>query len=568
MANIKLNYAKYDIQEIITQLQSFLQQTDTWKDIYRSSTGQTLIELFAGVLNVGMFYVERRAQESYIDTARLRSSLINLVSLLNYKVRRKTSARGILTFSIDNPINKIIYIPKYTVCSSGDGTKFLTSEAGAIKKGDTSIDLRCIQGELVEMTITANGALGQEYTISDTAIENSADKLNPTFKVVIDNIEWKQVNSFFESKPDDKHFILTYTLNDYVNVKFGDNIKGLAPAAGSQIQISYIRSAGLAGNVALEDIVKTVESPIYNESNEPVSINVTNETSILGGADEESTEAIRYNAPRVFKTGERAVTREDFTTLIHAFAGVAAVNVWGENEEAAYKGVGVDFTMLNKVKMAILLQNWQLPTERFKEELTKYLYDYSMLTVKYEFVEPVILQIIPDIVIKVKSGYSFSQTHAEVRNAIAQFFELGVASQLGGIIKYSNIVNAVDDLPGVAYHNLTLKIKKQLDKDNTLFTTTLDAFPILPESVQLYINNELITTDINQRDGTGEFTADDVTGTIDYATGDVSITIDPIEEDDIVSVRYQQNADGNINLKFFEIAKFEDLNVLSITSAK
>jgi len=111
MANV-LNYAAYDFDEAVLQLQDRLKNRSAWQDIYRSSTGEMLIELLAYVLNQGMYYTERRASESYLLTARNRSSIVNLVSLLNYSPKRKTSATGSLVFSISEASSKIVYIPK------------------------------------------------------------------------------------------------------------------------------------------------------------------------------------------------------------------------------------------------------------------------------------------------------------------------------------------------------------------------------------------------------------------------------------------------------------------------
>jgi hypothetical protein len=56
-----LNYTQYDFDQLVLQLQERLKNKETWQDIYRSSTGEMLIELFCYVLNLGMFYTERRA---------------------------------------------------------------------------------------------------------------------------------------------------------------------------------------------------------------------------------------------------------------------------------------------------------------------------------------------------------------------------------------------------------------------------------------------------------------------------------------------------------------------------
>jgi len=66
------------LREVLTNL---VQQRGTWRDLYNSNEGQTLIQLAAFVGASENFYVLRRAEESYILTARLRSSLHSSVHL-------------------------------------------------------------------------------------------------------------------------------------------------------------------------------------------------------------------------------------------------------------------------------------------------------------------------------------------------------------------------------------------------------------------------------------------------------------------------------------------------------
>jgi len=569
MAVQTLSYTNYDFDYLVQQLQNRLKNTDTWKDIYRSSTGQMLIELFAYVLNLGMYYTERRAQESYITTAQNLSSVRNLVALLNYQPKRKTSSTGILTFSISSPLTKLVYIPKYTECQSSDGIKFLTNESAVIETGATSVSVNAIQGELVQTELTSNGAIDQEYTINDTDVENSASTTNPTLRVIVDGTEWTKVDSFINSTNIDKHFRIINEMDGTVTIQFGDNINGLSPDTGSTIVIQYVRSAGANGNVTNADKITEINSTIYDEDGSIVDVSVTNLSSFLGGDDEEDIEEIRYEAPRVFKTGDRAVTKEDFISILENYSGVANANVWGENEEAALQGVAADYTMLNKVKMCVILQNWELPDSTFKSTLSDYIYDKSMLTVKYEFVDPTFLLVIPTLTVKVSSGYSMSQTQADIEEVLENAFTLGNTTKLGTIVKYSNIISTIDDLNGVAYCSMVLEIKKSLTAgyDSAYdFGATLDATDIKAESVRLFINGTYVAHDNDNGDGTGSFSSAGsytISGTVDYSTGVLNVNISPTPSS--VYVRYQQDENSNIVPTFRQIAKLEEVDITSIS---
>jgi hypothetical protein len=564
-----LSYSNYNFDDLVAALQDRLKDKDAWKDIYRSSTGQMLIELLAYVLNAGLYYTERRAQESYLSTAKNRSSVIALVSLLNYDVKRKTSASGDLTFSISSPLTKIVYIPKYTECQSADGLKYVTNEGVAIEKGQTSVSALSLQGELKQIEITANGTINQEYLISSTNVENSANATNPTLRVVVDSEEWTKVDSFINSDSISEHYRVITEMDGTVTIKFGDNVNGKAPENGSTIVLQYIESAGLSGNVTYAGKITSLNDVVYDEDGTAVTVTVTNATSFLGGDDEEDIEEIRYEAPRVFKTGDRAVSKADFIAILENYASVANVNVWGENEEAEEEGVIADYKMLNKVKMCILLQEWNLPDATFKTVFSNYIYDISMLTVKYEFVTPVILQVIPTLRITVSTGYSLSETQAAVETALASEFKLGDTTKLGTKIKYSNVISAVDNLDSVAYVTMDLEIRKVLSDtyDSAYdYGEALDATPILPESIRLFVDDTYVTTDSDNGDGTGSFSNAGgyaIDGDVNYTTGVLTLDINPAPSSNIY-VRYQQNAYDNIVPTLKQICKLYEVDVTSI----
>lgn len=568
-----LNYVNYDFDQIVVNLQNRLKAQEAWQDIYRDGAGAMLIEFLAYVLNLGMYYTERRAEETYLPTAKLLSSVKNIVAILNYQPRRKTSSIGILTFSISSPLNKIVYIPKYTECQTSGGIKFVTNEGVAIEKGQTSVNVNTIQGELIQKQITADGSTEQEYLINDDSVENSADSSNYTFRVIVNGVEWTKVSSFLYSGPTSEHFRVINEAEGTVSVLFGDDINGKAPSAGSTILVQYIRTVGADGNVTYSGSpsITTVNSSIYDEDGSLVTVSVTHTSSFLGGSDEESIEEIRYNAPRVFSTGDRAVTRNDFIAILENYSSVASANVWGENEEAEAAGVTVDYTMLNKVKISLVLQSWELPDDTFKATLSDYLYNLSMLTVKYEFVTPTTLLVIPVLRVKVNSGYSLSQTQADISEELAEQFLLGTTTKLGTMVKYSNVLAAIDALEGVSYASMVLEIMKSLSSTyDSLYDwgVTLDAVDILPESARLFIDGVYAITDTNGGSGTGSFNGSvggyTISGSsINYSTGVVLLNISPTPSS--VYIRYQQNEENqSIVPSFNQICKLSEVDIQSI----
>ena len=559
-----LNYVQYDFDDLVVQLINRIRQEDAWKDTYRSATGQMLVELLAYVANLVLYYIERRAEESYISTAKNRSSVVNLVKLLNYNPKRNVSSTGVLKFSVPTAPGKNIFVSKWTECQTSNGYKFLVSQDAVISGFQTEVEVDGIQGEIVEINTTSTGDADQEFTISDTKVENT------NLFIYVDDVEWDEVSSFIASTATSLDYRVNYNLDGTVTIIFGNDIFGKIPPTGSEILIRYVKSDGLDGNVYEPDKITTINTPIYDEDGALVDdIEVTNPEEgdkglFLGGDDEEDIEEIRYEAPRVFSTGERAVTKLDFKYILENTASVANANVWGENEENP-----PNYDMFNRVKIVLILQEWVLPNDEFKDNLTEALYEKSLITVKYEYVDPIILQVIPVIDVKANQGETLSQVQAEVETAFDNAFELGVTTKLGVDKRISDLVALIDNLDSVSYHHLYLDIRKEMQMNYDSFYEygeTLDATPVLRESAKVYLNGEEVAVD----DGAGGFTTTasgmSVVGTINYTTGYTVFDISPADSsDDELVIRYQQDANGDIEVGNQSICQLYDVDVTSIS---
>ena len=558
MSTQEISYVDYDFSSLCTTLQTRLAAQSAWKDTYKSSTGEMLLELFAAVGTLVLYYVERRAEESYIATAKNKSSVINLARLLNYIPDRNVSATGVLRFTLTStPTDYPVYIPQYTSCSSSTYNYLVATET-TIMSG-TYIDVSCIQGTLVPIEYTSSGSLSQEYNINDTKIENSN-----VFVTVDGGVPWTQVTSFINSTTTSHHYVIRPELDDTITIVFGNGVYGESPSLGKVIIVSYIQSDGLAGNVYSTGLITTLNDVIRDKNGVAQTVTVTNTSNILGGDDIETIEEIRTNAPNVFATGDRLVTALDFTTIINSYSGVADSIVWGENEET-----NPDYTHYNQVKICVILDEWALPDTVFKAALSDDLYEKSIMTVRYSYVDPVILEVIPEISVKVLRNYALALVQAGIDDAISDQFILGTTSKLSMSKRSGDIVAAIEGVTGVSYSHSIMTIRKELLPgylSGYAFAETLDALPVLESNVEIYIDDVSIAID----NGSGTFTSTGgtytVTGVVSYSTGAVSVNISP-SPDPLTTVyaRYQQDEDGDIVISLNQICKWIENSYTSIS---
>ena len=117
--------------------------------------------------------------------------------------------------------------------------------------------------------------------------------------------------------------------SDLAYVEFGDNVSGRIPPNGAQIYATYRIGGGAIGNVAAGTIKYIISMP--NQS-VPVGLTVSNQDigalsgAATGGADSESNDSIRVNAPKSIRALNRAVSLSDYSSLAVQVSGVAAAN--------------------------------------------------------------------------------------------------------------------------------------------------------------------------------------------------------------------------------------------------
>jgi hypothetical protein len=554
----QLNYVDYSFDNLVVELQNNLATHNSWHDTYKSATGQMLIELFAAVGSLVLYYIERRAEESYIATAKNYSSVVNLARLLNYIPRRPVSATGNLRFSLEEAVVGMVFVPKWTIVSTASGVKYLTTSESVIMPGQTEVDVSGIQGIVVTTEYSSAGTPSQTYTITDTFVENTQ------LFIYVNDILWTQVTSFINSVTTSTHYVLRAELDGTVTIVFGDGSFGKSPALNDTIKLEYIQSLGLGGNVYVAGLVNVVDSEIYDEFGDPQTLTVENTSTFLGGDDAETIEDIRTNAPLVFATGDRLVTKGDFVAVIGDYPGVADVNVWGEKEEP-----NPDYNHFNQVKICLVLQNWALSDPTFENTLSDYLYLKSIMTVRYTYIPPVILDLVPTLEVKAKSGTALSYLQSRIDAAIIERFTLGTTTQLGVNVYHSDIVALIEAVSGVNYSHTILKIRKELTAAYDLafdWGETMDALPLVTTGVDLYLDSTRIAVD----NGSGDWISLDpgitVIGSIDYNTGKVVTTITPAPNPvQTVYCRYQQDTNSDIIVGLNQIVRYVETDYLSLS---
>jgi hypothetical protein len=242
------------------------------------------------------------------------------------------------------------------------------------------------------------------------------------------------------------------------------------------------------------------------------------------------------------------------------YPGVATASVWGEKEEGS-----PNYNMFNWVRIAMVLQGWGSPTTDFEKELVEFLRQKSILTVRYEFVPADILDVYVVLDLRVKKNYTLSLVQSAVEKLIESLFQLGLTTRLGVSKRYSDIIAEIEQVEGVDYVYMDLRLRKELVLQGSNWVGKLTALPVEKNSIQLFVGD----TQIGEDDGEGNIVAVSggsytVSGTVDYSLGDISVSISPTPSE-TVYVLYRQDAERDIVVKFNQICKLYGVEVKSIS---
>jgi hypothetical protein len=273
------------------------------------------------------FYIDRALNESFLSTASQRNSVLQIAKILGYLPTGATASTVLLTFQ--NSTTDPITVPAKTqvatsTVNNGQRTQivFETITSVTVPAKANSINgsatVYALQGETVtlEKIGTSDGSATQQFELPDSPV------INGSVTITISGVNYSQVPYLIDYQEYDPVFITDTDSDNVTYVTFGDGISGRIPPNGAEIFATYRVGGGVAGNVA----ANTVK---YILGTYPVGLTVVNQNvgqisgAAAGGADPESTDSIRVNAPQSIRALSRAVSLADYSSLTVQVPGVA-----------------------------------------------------------------------------------------------------------------------------------------------------------------------------------------------------------------------------------------------------
>jgi hypothetical protein len=144
-----------------------------------------------------------------------------------------------------------------------------------------------------------------------------------TLTVRANGVAWTEAPTLYDQPATAQVYAIENQSNGSSDIIFGDGVEGATLPSGQNNIIGYYRTgSGSAGNVASGAITTLMQRPLGVSG-------VTNPQAATGGADAESVDDVRSNAPQTVLTLGRAVSIADYQNFAATFAGIAeAYAIW------------------------------------------------------------------------------------------------------------------------------------------------------------------------------------------------------------------------------------------------
>jgi len=470
----RITTSELDFDQIKANLVTHMKATDTTFNDYNydGSAMATIIDVLSYITHINSMNANFALNETFLDTAQLRSSVVSHAKLLGYTPRSIAPSVAIINMKMNYDTTAT---PLWNHDANNDplplnmarGTKFSTTIDGVTYPMFTSVtstinfdsgwnfsNISIEQGTLSEISYVFQNNTFEQYLIPSTNVNTKSIKVT-----VIDSASTSasKVYTLNSNVVDLDGLSEVYFLEEgrdgYYEVKFGDNIIGRRPGNGNTITIEYSTipsSADVNGAT-----VFTMTDSLNGNTDETVTL----VTKATGGAPRETKEAIKFNAPLAHVSQNRAVTPDDYKAIIkNEFADIEAVNVWGGEDH--------DVPDYGKVYISIKPLSAEVLTDAQKTTIkTNILKPKNVVSITPVLVDPEYTYI--DLAIYFKYNPNLATVTASglatsIRNTIITY-NTDTLQSFGGVYRDSNVLKKIDDTNIAILSNITrIKMTKKI----------------------------------------------------------------------------------------------------------
>jgi hypothetical protein len=470
----RLRVTELDFDAIKQNLKNFLKQQSEFTDYDFDGAGLSiLLDILAYNTHYNAYYLNMVANESFLDTALLRDSVVSHAKTLGYTPYSTRAPVAIINFTIDSTTTTpaTATLPEgYAFLSNQIDSKaynFVVLNDTTVTKSNTQFffeNLQIFEGQLITYSFIYDQGSNpkQVFTLPDTNIDTTTIKVvvNPSSSNTA-TATYTKVTDVLDISSTSEVFFLQEERGGNFQIYFGNDVVGKALPDGAIVSVTYLVTAGTEANkannfVATATVVDSLNNGLSDFTITPVS-------AASGGADRESVDNIKFSAAARFSTQNRLVTFKDYETyILNNYPNIDSISVWGgeENEPPIYGKVLISM----KPK-----ENYYISEAEKRRIIDEIIKPKAIIAVQAEILDPEFLFILVDV----EAQYDARKTtnteailKERIRNAIINYSNTFLNKFASKIID-SKLETAIDsvDTNAIIGNEIEIKVQKRFEPE-------------------------------------------------------------------------------------------------------
>ena len=456
------NYTNLDFDQIKSSIKDYLRANSNFTDFdFEGSNFSVLIDTLAYNTYINAFNSNLAVNEVFLDSATIRENVVSLAKNIGYVPRSRKCSTAVVSFDIQTTSNSstLTLQPEIVCVGSVDNSSYIfsvpeeitrnVSESGVARFENITI----YQGRVLTATFTVDSSLDQKFIIPNPYVDTS------TIRVYIKGIgdsglgkKYTLIDNIITVNKDSETFLIQEVKDEKYELLFGDDVFGKKLVNGSIITVHYIVTEGKDGNGSSEfsfvGSIKNSNGVVIAPSN---TVTVTTVDSSKNGSNIESIDSIKYFAPRLYSSQYRAVTSNDYESIIKniIYPNAEVVNVVG-GEELDPPEYG-SITISIKPKEGLYLSEFE------KQLVLSKLKQYSITGINQKIIDIKVLYVELDSYTYYNSATSPGpeSLKTKVTNSLSSYSNSLDVNRFGGRFKYSKLLQIIDNTDVSITSNIT-----------------------------------------------------------------------------------------------------------------
>ena len=460
-------FTNLDFNTLRAQIKDYLRSNSNFSDFdFEGSNFSILIDTLAYNSYITAYNTNMAVNEAFIDSATLRENVVSLARNIGYVPRSKKSAVATISFNVDVSsisAQQVKLNAGLVALGSVQGGNYTFSIPESITVTPTSNGIASFENisiyegnYLTKSFLVDSSQTNQRYILPNANIDISSIRVE-----VSDNdgiLTYNAYTNIFDVNPESRLFLVQEVDDERYQIMFGDNIVGKKPANGATITVSYIVTNGVDGNNAANF---TFSGRLVSNSGASIVSNIsvlTTTQSSENGDDIESIDSIKYLAPRVYASQYRAVTPNDYKSLIpFLYPNIDSVSAYGGEE--------LDPPEFGKVYITVKPKNGEFLSAVAKDSIKSNLKKYTVAGIKQEFLDLMYLYVEFNSTVSYDSGFIADKLNLQTRilSAVETYSKSADINSFGGRLKYSKLLSQIDKVDtGITSNITTLVIRRNM----------------------------------------------------------------------------------------------------------